>query len=536
MSNQLDKLIEKYNRSKSRLRKYSPTRRLYSKEVVDNKELKSLIEVITEETQELEKEAKEILDKAGSELEESVVKIEETKKEAQKAYRLALMRRNMKFSRIVSPRMHRKIMSYYRKHKYRRYYSRYKIDNEFHSFIMQLGRYLEALENDVNRAGVKGFSTEYHYYALPSLAILLSSWKEALSYLSLGLIKFYHLVHHPLHILLKLAPKIVSSIPILPGLLPHFLVGVLVVALAGGLITVISYAIHPDRKAKFKMLKDKIKMALGLYKDNRYAIYLAFIYKLYDILSTIMSSIIFIGKNIGNNKEVDATKSAQKLEKEVKKDIGHHGELIDKVISIFKKDGKKMNILDDVFSVNFEHYDKLIESIKKGNKNLNLCRYKLILTSEAMRELAKYYGDRFHSSGEWIEFTVEYKGGAYHKSAEPIAKLEVSGFDGNIKEASKFIAGVLALADEIIIDKVGDQEFKNGIMTINLKELKWLSYKSQPIVAKFIDFVRKLIQTEKKITKENIAYEMFDSYVSVMKLKVLAESEEASQDKEEAET
>jgi hypothetical protein len=536
MSNQLDKLIERYNRSKSMYRRCSSITRVYSKEVVDDKDLKSLIEVITEEAQELEKEAKEILSMAESELEESVVKIEETKKEAQKAYRLALMHHNMKFNRMVSPRMYRNIMSYYRKHKGRRYYSKYKIDNEFHSFIMRLGRYLEALENDVSRTDIKGFSMEYHYYALPSFAILLSNWKEALGYLSLGLIKFYHLIHHPLHILLKLSPKITYAIPVLPGFLPHFLVGVLVVALIGGLITVISCAIHPDRKAKFKALKDKVKIALGLYKDNRYAIYLAFIYKLYDILSTIMSSIILIGKNIGNSKEGDVSKSVQKLKKEVKKDIGYHGGLLDKVTSIFNKEGKKMNVLDEVFSVDLEHYNKLVESIKKGNKSLNVCRYKLMLTSEAMSKLTEYYGDKFHSDGEWIEFIVEYKGGAYHKSAEPIAKLEVSGFDGNIKEASKFIAGALALADEIIVDKVGDQEFKNGIMTVNLKTLKWLSYKSQPMVAKFIDFIRKLIQTEKKITKENIGYEMFDSYVSVMKLKTLAESEEASQDKEEAKT
>jgi hypothetical protein len=532
MGKNLDKLIEEYNRSKLQSRKSVSRAKTYSKEVVDDKNLEALIETISKETRYLEKEYKEALDEAENELEESAVKIEETKKEAQKAYRLAVRHRNREFSRIVSPRMYRKVMSYYRKHKGRRYYRGYKIDNDFHSFVMRLGRYLETLENDVNRAGIRGFSTEYHYYALPSLSVLLGSWKEALGYLSGGLVKFYHLFHHPLHILMELAPKIVHSIPVLPGILPHFLVGVLIVALAGGLITIISYAIHPDREAKFKMLKDKTKMALGLYKDNRYAIYLAFIYKLYDILSAIMSSIILIGKNIESNKKVDSSKSAKKLEKEVKKDIGHHGGLIDKVISIFNKDGRKMNVLDEVFSVDLEHYNKLIESIKDGNKDLAICSYKLWLTPKAMNKLAEYYGDKFHSGGEWIEFTVEYQGGAYHKAAKPIGKLKVSGFDGDLKEASKFIAGALALADKIIIDKVGDQEFENGIITINLKALKWLAYKSQPIVAKFVGFIRKLIQTENKITKENISYEMFDSYVIVMKLKALAESEEASQDTE----
>jgi hypothetical protein len=224
------------------------------------------------------------------------------------------------------------------------------------------------------------------------------------------------------------------------------------------------------------------------------------------------------------------------MEKEVKKVTGHHDGLIDKVISIFDKEDRKMNVLDEVFSVDLEHYDNLIEGIKEGNKSLNVCRYKLMLTSEAMSKLVEYYGDKFRSGGDWIEFTVEYRGGAYHKAAEPIGKLEIVGFDGDLKKASKLIAGALALADKIIIDKVGDQEFKNGIITINLKALKWLAYKSQPIVAKFVGFIRKLIQTEEKITKENIAYEMFDSYVSVMKLKALAESEKASQDEEETKT
>jgi len=100
-------------------------------------------------------------------------------------------------------------------------------------------------------------------------------------------------------------------------------------------------------------------------------------------------------------------------------------------------------------------------------------------------------------------------------------------------EAPKFIAGALALTDKLIIDKIGDQEFKNGIVTIDLKKLKWIAYKSKPLIAKFVGFVKDLIKTEKKITQENIGHEMFDSYVSVMKLKALAEAQEASQDGKE---
>jgi hypothetical protein len=535
MSRQLDRLIKKYNQSKMQVVKSVPRRKAYSEEVVDEKEVEELIEAIAENSKELE-EAENILNKTKNKLKESVDKITETAEEVAKAYRLALMRQNMKYNKIISPRMYRRILSYYIKHRGRKYYSRYKIDNDLHNFFMRLGQYLESLETGVRGGGGRGFSSQYHYYALPSLAILLGSWKEALGYLSAALIEFYHFIHHPLHILMELSPKILHSIPLLPGILPHFLVGVLVVFLAGGLFTIISYSLHPDRKAKFKKLGDKIKITLGLHKDRRYAIYLTFIYKLYDILSTVMSSIILIRKNIKSNKQVDTNKSAKKLEKSARKSIGTHGGLLDKVISIFNKKNDKMNILGDVISVDFEHYDKLVESIKEGNKDLSVCRYKLSLTSEAMSKLAEYYGDKFRSGGEWIEFTVEYQGGAYHKSAKPLEKLEVSGFEGGIKEASKFIAGALALADKIIIDKIGDQEFKNGILTINLETLKWLAYRGQPIVAKFIGIIRDLIETEDKITKENIGYEMFDSYVSVMKLKALAESEEALQDKEENKT
>jgi len=531
MSKQLDRLIEKYNQSKMQVVKSVPRRKTYAEKVVDEKDVEALIEAIVEKSQDLE-EAEKILEKTENMLKESAVEIKKTAEEGQKAYRLALMHRNMKYGRIVSPRMYRRILYYYRKHKGQKYYSRYKIDNELHSFLMQLGRYLEVSENDLKRVSGRGFSSDYHYYALPSLAVLLGNWKEALGYLSTALTKFYHLIHHPLHILMELSPKILHSIPLLPGILPHFLVGVLVVFLAGGLFTIISYALHPDREAKFKKLGDKIKIALGLHKDRRYAIYLAFIYKLYDILSTLMSSIILIRRNIKNNKQVDTNKSAKKLEKSAKKSMGPHGGLLDKVISIFNKNNDKMNILGDVINVDLEHYDKLIESIKEGNKDLAICRYKLLLTSEAMSKLAEYYSDKFRSGGELIDFTVEYQGGAYHKSAKPLEKLEVSGFEGDIKEVSKFISGALALADKIIIDKIGDQEFKNGIVTINLKALKWLSYQGQSIVAKVVGFIRDLIETENKITRENIGYEMFGSFVSVMKLKALAEAQEAAQDKE----
>ncbi len=508
-----------------------PRRKAYSEEVVDEKQVEELIEAIAENSKELE-EVENILNKTKNKLKESVDKITEAAEEVAKAYRLTLMRQNMKYNKIVSPRMYRKILSYYIKHRGRKYYSRYKIDNELHNFLMRLGRYLDSLETGVRRGDGRGFSSKYHYYALPSLAILLGSWKEALGYLSAGLIEFYHFIHHPLHILMELSPKIIHSIPFLPGLLPHFLVGVLVVFIFGGLFTILSYAIHPDREAKFKKLGDKIKIALGLYKDHRYAAYLAFIYKLYDVLSTIMSSVILIRKNIKNNKKVDAEKASKKLEKEAKKSIGSHAGLLDKVTAIFNKEGKKMNILDEIISVNLEYYDKLIKKMKDGDENIAICRYKLLLASETMNKLKEYYGDKFGGSGEWIEFTVKYQGGAYHKSAEPIKDLKVSGFNGDIKEASKFIAGALALADKLIIDKIGDQEFKNGIVTIDLKKLKWIAYKSKPLIAKFVGFVKDLIKTKKKITQENIGHEMFDSYVSVMKLKALAEAQEASQDEE----
>ncbi len=534
MSRELDRLIQEYNQSKSQVMKYSPSRKTFSEKVVDEKGVEELMEAIAEKSKDLEKEAQKILNDTENTLKESTLEIKEITEEAEKAYRLASMRQNMKYGRIVSPRMYRRILSYYRKHKGRKYYSRYKIDNELHNFLMRLGRYIDSLENDLKRGGGRSFSSKYHYYALPSFAILLSSWKEALSYLSVGLIKLYEFIHHPLHILMELSPKILHSIPLLPGLLPHFLVGLLVVFLAGGLITIISYALHPDRKSKFKKLGDKTKIALGLYKDRRYAAYLAFVYKLYDILSTIMSAVILIGKNIDNNKKVDTNKSAKKLEKEAQKSIGSHSGLIDKAIAIFNKNGNKINILNEVISVNLEHYDSLIKSIKDGNKDLAICRYKLLLTSEAMSQLAKYYGNKFRGGGEWIEFTVKYPGGAYHKSAKPIEELDVSGFDGDIKEASKFIAGALALADTLIIDKIGDQEFKNGVVTINLKALKWIAYKSKPIVAKFVDVIRNLIIKEKEINQENIGYEMFDSYVSVMKLKTLAEAQEEEQEEDAA--
>jgi hypothetical protein len=297
---------------------------------------------------------------------------------------------------------------------------------------------------------------------------------------------------------------------------------------------------------------DKIKINLGIRKNYIYAAYIMYLYRLYDILSAISSYIIELGKLIQLGKKVNEEKAAKKLEEKAKESaqvVGLKdkvlGQLADKIkLKPFEGSKNKIEALDETIVVDLESYKKLLDSIRKGNKELHVCTYKFFVSSDAIEKLVDYYGDKFQGGGEWIEVIVEYTGGAYYKTANPLKRIEISGFNGNIKEAANFIGALLALSDKIAVVSVGEQEFEKPLVVIDLQNLKLLSYKSKPFVDKLITpikklggLIKKLIAQERDKEEEldpsNIGKLMFEAYVNVNKVKHQKSKEESTTIKEE---
>jgi hypothetical protein len=130
-----------------------------------------------------------------------------------------------------------------------------------------------------------------------------------------------------------------------------------------------------------------------------------------------------------------------------------------------------------------------------------------------------------------IEVTVQYTGGAYHKAANPLKEIDISGFSGNMKEAAEFIGAILALSDKLTIDRVGEQEFENPLVTIDLQKLKLLSYKSKTFIDTIITPIKRVVhwiinklitqKTKKKgeLDPTALGSLMFEAYISIKGIK-----------------
>jgi len=361
-----------------------------------------------------------------------------------------------------------------------------------------------------------------------------------------------HVVELVLHVVLEVFPKILKSIPLLSSIMPNLLAASLIALSAGALLVIIGYAIHPERKLLFKRLADKVKINLGMRKSRIYAAYIMYVYKLYDILSAMSSYIIKIGKLVASGKDIDIEKTAKKLEDKAKESaqvVNLKDEIAEYIkdklgLNIFKETESKIKTLDETVNVNLENLKKLTDSIKKGNKELNVFNYKFAVSTDDMKKLVSYYGDKFQSKGEQVEVTVQYKGGAQLKSANPLQKVDISGFSGNLKESSNFIGAVLAISDKLIIDRIDDQELESPLMTIDLQKLKLLSYESKLLIDTLAapikgltEWVKKLIKgkadKEDKLDPADLGNLMFEAYINTHDIKLITEEGNKEQTEEE---
>ncbi len=550
VSRYLDKLIEDYNHRSKITSRLAPLtiERFYSEEKKKENE---------KETNYLDKSIKE-LDKSLDKLSDNLQNLEEiliksATKEADslekidKAYRAALRFRYMSRNKVVSPKMYRKIMSYYKRHKRQKYYSKYKLDSELHNYIIRLGRYLERLDKDDRRRMARDFSFDYHYYALLSIPAWLGGGvKEVLGFLSSTVKVVAHILEITLHIVLKIFPSILKSIPFLSNLMPSFLAAFLVAFIFGIILIIIAYSLHPDRKTIFKRAIDKLKINLGIRKSRIHAAYVTYMYKLYDLLSAVTSYIIRVGKLITRGKSINDEKVYKEL-MEKSKNSTHIVGIIDKMLNfineksekaIFEKIKEKMETLEEIVTVDLESIKKLTDSIRNGNNEFNILNCKFEVSNDATKMLADYYGDKFKGGGEWIDVTIQYAGGAYHESANPLSNVNIPSFSGKPEEVSNFIGALLAISDKLAIDRIGKQEFEKPLIVVDLQKLKILSYSSGTFIDKLAKPIKAIInrlkgKEEEKLDLNTIGIKMFEAYISLNVLKSIETKEKGAEKGEE---
>jgi len=551
MSKYLDRLIEDYNQRAKITSRYAPLTngRVYSEEKKEeNKKEDALFDKNLKKLDELLNKLSDNVQNIGENIVESATKEEELVKKIENAYRAALKVRHMSRNKIVSPRTYRKIISYYRRHKRQGYYSKYKLDNELHNFIMRLGRYLESLDKDASRWEVRDFSFDYHYYALSIPVLLSGGLKEVLGYLSTAVKEIAHAVEIILHIVVEVFPNILHYIPGLSSIMPHFLAACLVAFLAGSILIIIGYSLHPERKVLFKRLTDKLKINLGIRKSHIHSAYIIYVYKLYDLLSTVASYVIEVGKLISKGKNIDDEKVHKELIEKAKNST-HFVGIIDKLLhfigekskmELFEKIKDKIETLKKTITVDLESVKELVDSIREGNNEINILNCKFAVSAEAMERLVNYYGDNFKGDGEWIEVNVQYRGGAYHKSANPLSNVNIPGFNGKPEEIANFIGAVLAISDKLVVDRIGKQKFENPLVIVDLQKLKILSYKSEPFIDKLLKPVKTIAdwltnKKKEKLDPDTIGIKMFEAYISLNVIKSMGTEEEGEGKETQAE-
>jgi hypothetical protein len=270
-------------------------------------------------------------------------------------------------------------------------------------------------------------------------------------------------------------------------------------------LIIISFAIDPNRKERIKIMKHQIMDMLGIHKDRLYTIYIKFIYKLYDVLNAIMSFIA----------NLDTYLRASNDWKEFYTKLEYH---------ISAVSGISLKRLISVIDFDVVNIDEFLRNLSEYER-LDIYNYSLRLSLGALDRLKEYYGHKVSTESGWVRFALRYIGGRHYAPANPLDReliLHVSGFVGDASEKADFITASILLADEIILDNTGDNNLADGIIRIDLQELRWLVYKSRSWIARKLDEI--LLRDTRLLTPQTLGYGLFDAFI---KLKALQNAETA---------
>lgn len=290
--------------------------------------------------------------------------------------------------------------------------------------------------------------------------------------------------------------------------------------------------IHPDRTDNFKKIIRTSTVKLGLYKDIGYSIYINYIYELYNVLNSVMSTIKNIYHYLVKNPELPVDQIDEKIKDEIEKGAelnkkkGFFKSIVEFVSSIFdsnksrtEDDSNKSRIedLDDIISVDQDYLVQFITLLDEEHDRFSTYTCVLRFSDEAKEKINTHYAGSIQISDRDLTFSLEYPGGRYYKPIEVLnkSKLKIHGANADEEKAVALIAGCMTLADELIITQIGKIEFKKGIIKINLKKLKWLAFEKRNLWERGLDKILKR-ETE-NIDPDTIGFIIFESFNKLIK-------------------
>jgi hypothetical protein len=397
---------------------------------------------------------------------------------------------NNQYVNLVSPQMHQKILAYYHKHKNKTYSTKYKIDRNIHNFLMKTGRYLEKINRDLVERKKRRLEIEKRYYSfiidlinrnIDYLAFLSKTLKKiAVKFSLIGTSLFYSL----------------SFMSIYSPELMDWLKFVFIFNRMNDMLFITSYAISPNRKEQMKRLKHRIMEVLGIYRTRGYGLFIKFIYKLYDLLNAIMSFI----------KNLDIHLRGSRNWKDFYERLEKH-----MLVTV----GISYKWLFDIISIDLVAVDEFLRDLGKYEE-LNIYRYRILVSPNAISRLKHYYGENVKIYGNWISVELNYQGGRYYTPDNPLDVkfiLDVSGFDGTLEEQAHFVVAAILLSDKMILDNIytPNSQYQNDIISIDLNQLKLLVYKDKSWFTRLID--RILGRDRVYLSPETIGDKLYESYI-----------------------
>jgi hypothetical protein len=265
------------------------------------------------------------------------------------------------------------------------------------------------------------------------------------------------------------------------------------------LLFITSYAISPNRREETERLKHRLMEVLGIYRNRGYSLYIKFVYKLYDLLNAIMSFIKNLDFYLRSSR--DWRDFYENLEKHMLMMVGISYKWLVNIVSF------------DLVAV-----DEFLRGLGKYEE-LNTYRYRIRVSTNAISKLQHHYGENITIYRSWINVELNYSGGKYHTPNNPLdtkSILDISGFDGSLEEKASFAMAAILLGDEMVLDNIyaTTPQSRNGIISIDLNQLKLLVYRDKSWLAKLLD--RVLGRDRKHLSAEMIGKELYDSYIMLL--------------------
>jgi hypothetical protein len=396
---------------------------------------------------------------------------------------------------LVSPQMYQKILAYYHKYKNKTYSSKYRIDRKIHNMLIKMGKYLEKINYDLAHRKHKRLELERRYY---SFVIDLSSrMSDYLAFLSKTLNK----IAIKLGIVGASLFYGLSFMSVYSPELLDWLQFIFIFNRINDIMIITSYAISPNRKEEVKKLKHRVMEMLGMYKNKSYGLYVKFIYKLYDILNSIMSFIKNLDVYLISSR--DWREFYEKLEKHM-----------------LTTTGVSYKWLVDIVSLDLVTVDEFLRELNDYG-GLNTYRYRIRVSPNAINKLKRHYGENVRVDGNWINVTITYSSGRYYMPANPLDTkfiLDVSGFDGTLEEKAHFVIAAILLSDEMILDNIytPNSQHRNDIISIDLNQLKWLVYRDKSWLTRLIE--RILGRDRVYLSPKTIGDKLYESYIMLYKI------------------